>query len=353
MLARVLNTSLKRAGAAGVVLAVVMGAAAFALAGGEGAEAAPPTTAAPPPTAPPATVPLTVAPLTGVTADHGDRLDRPALIVKIDNHANARPQAGLRNADLVIEERVEADITRLAAVFHSEDADSVGPVRSTRTTDIDLAALLGRPLYASSGGNDHVLRRLRAANLVDVGHNRGGGAFRRESGRPAPHNLFTSTAGLRAKAGESPPPPGALFGYRAAGAPLAAGARPVAGVALRFGGAEISRFVWDASTETWARSQSGTPHLDAAGTQIAPVNVVVMEISYSFRGPVSESKPHGTTVGEGRALVFTGGHVIEGRWVRPSVGDPLHLLAADGTQILLAPGQTFLELPPPGGATVL
>lgn len=355
MLTRVLNTTRKRVTAAATSLVLLIAGAAVALAG-SGADAAAPTTTAPTTTttaAPTTTVPLAVAPLTGVAADHGDRLFRPALFVKIDNHANARPQAGLNQADIVIEERVEADLSRLAAIFHSQDADPVGPVRSTRSTDLDLAALLGRPIYASSGGNDHVLARLRDANVVDVGHNRGGAAFWRQSGRPAPHNLFTTTDGLRAKAGEQPPPPGPVFAFRADGEPLAAGAVPAAGVALRFGGPEISRFTWDAGSGTWHRSQLGTPHLDAAGLQIAPRNVVVLEIEYRFSRGGTESSPHGITTGEGRALVFTDGHVVDGRWVRPGPGDPLQLLAPDGSPIKLTPGQTFLELPPVGGADVL
>lgn len=358
MLSRVLNTTQKRVTAVAVALVLLIAGAAVAIAG-TGADAAAPTTTEPPSTTTTAapttttTIPLPVAPLTGVAGDYGDRLSRPALFVKIDNHEAARPQAGLNQADLVIEERVEADLSRLAAVFHSQDADPVGPVRSTRTTDIDIAALFGRPLYASSGGNRGVLARLARANVVDVGHNRGGEAFWRQSGRRAPHNLFTTTDGLRAKAGEQPPAPAPLFTYRADGEPLPAGAVPATGVALRFGGAEISRFTWDEPSGTWKRTQRGTPHLDAAGVQLAPVNVVVLEIQYRFANSPSESNPHGITTGEGRALIFTAGQLVEGRWVRPGPGDPLQLVAADGSPIKLTPGQTFLELPPVGGADVL
>lgn len=349
MLGRVLDSTSKRVAALAAVLAVAIGVVAVALAGG-GAEAAPPTTTTTT-AAPTTTVPLQVAPLTGVAGDFGDRLSRPALFVKIDNAAAARPQAGLNQADLVIEERVEGEITRLAAIFHSTDADPVGPVRSTRSTDIDLAALFGQPIYASSGGNDHVLSALRRANVIDVGHNRSGEGFWRQSGRPAPHNLFTTTAGLYAKAGaELPPAPSPIFTYRKDGDALPAGAVPAAGVALSFGGPEISRFTWDAASETWQRSQLGTPHVDASGVRFAPVNVVVLEIGYSYSGV---SKPHGVTTGEGRAHVFTAGHVIEGRWVRPGPNSPLQLLAADGSTISLTPGQTFLELPPQGGVGVL
>jgi len=356
LLARALDSTQKRVVAVAVLLALLIGGSAVLLAG-ENVDAASPATTVPSTTtttvATTTTAPLPVAPLTGVAADHGDRLARAALFVKVDNHANARPHAGLNQADLVIEERVESNLSRLAAIFHSQDAEVVGPVRSTRTTDIDLAALLGRPIYASSGGNDHILAALRRANVVDVGHNRGGAGFWRQSGRPAPHNLFASTVELRAKAGEQPPAPAPIFAYRAEGDPLPAGAVPVNGVALRFGGPEVSRFTWDAGRGAWLRTQGGSPHVDTDGVQLAPANVVVLEIQYRFSKGSTESSPHGITTGEGRALVFTAGHLVEGRWVRPGVGDALQLLAADGSPIALAPGQTFLELPPSGGADIL
>lgn len=348
MLARVLDTTPKRA-IAGIVGLIVLAGGALVLTQG-GSDGPPPTTTTT--AAPTTTAPQQIAPLTGLADDYGDLLGRPALIVKVDNHELARPQAGLNQADLVIEERVESNITRLASIFHSQDADPVGPVRSTRSTDIDIAALFGRPLYASSGGNDGVLSALRRANVVDVGHNKGGEGFRRQSGRPAPHNLFASTLGLRAKAGETPPPPSPIFTYRTDEATVATGERPAGGVALSFGGAEVSRFTWDASSKSWLRSQSGMPHVDAAGERIAPRNVVVLEIRY-VSGSGTQSSPHGITTGEGRALVFTAGHVIEGRWTRPGPNSPLLLLAPDGAPILLTPGQTFLELPPVGGAVIL
>ncbi|HEX6569569.1 MAG TPA: DUF3048 domain-containing protein, partial [Acidimicrobiales bacterium] len=128
-----------------------------------------------------------------MTGDFQGRLDRPALFVKIDNVERARPQAGLDQADIVFEERVEGNLTRLAAVFHSTDAAVVGPVRSVRTTDLELVPLFGRVLFAASGGNRGVLPQLHAADVVDVGANVSPEGFYRDHGRPAPHNLFTST----------------------------------------------------------------------------------------------------------------------------------------------------------------
>ena len=56
--------------------------------------------------------------------------NRPALVVKIDNHAEARPQTGLNQADVVYEEEVEG-ITRFFAVFQSTQLDA-GRARSAR-----------------------------------------------------------------------------------------------------------------------------------------------------------------------------------------------------------------------------
>ena len=96
------------------------------------------------------TIPVVVNPLTGAPAADESILNRPALVVKIDNHPRARPQWGLNQADLVFEENVE-QLTRFAAVFHSQGSDPVGPIRSGRQQDIDLLGSLNHPLFAWSG----------------------------------------------------------------------------------------------------------------------------------------------------------------------------------------------------------
>ena len=65
-----------------------------------------------------------VAPLTGLRLADASAARRLALAVKIDNldtvRESAVPQAGLQKADVVFEEIVEGNITRLVAVFHSQ-----------------------------------------------------------------------------------------------------------------------------------------------------------------------------------------------------------------------------------------
>ncbi len=135
-----------------------------------------------------------VEPLTGVPLDGEPALDRPALMVKLDNHPQARPQIGLNQADQGIELLVEG-ITRLALVFHTSDSDPVGPVRSGRSSDPDLAANYGMPLFAWSGGNATVRAEVRQGEidgkLYDVGID------------PCHHSMCTSASrsGVRSLSG--------------------------------------------------------------------------------------------------------------------------------------------------------
>src|SRR5262245_27985461 len=66
-----------------------------------------------------------VCPLTGLPQTGAQRADRVALAVKIDNIAPALPQAGINNADVVVEELVEGGLTRLMAIYQCQKAAQV------------------------------------------------------------------------------------------------------------------------------------------------------------------------------------------------------------------------------------
>ena len=141
------------------------------------------TTSAPTSTAPTTTTPKTlglVAPLTGLPDVSAAIAQRPALIVKIDNDAAAPPQSGLDQADVVYEEVVEGGITRYMAIFQSQDASPVGPVRSVRGTDSDIVRPIGG-LFAYSGGTPQYVNLIDASGVKDVGANDDGSAYYRSS----------------------------------------------------------------------------------------------------------------------------------------------------------------------------
>jgi hypothetical protein len=294
------------------------------------------------------TVGVVVDPLTGLPNQDSSTLDRPALVVKIDNHPSARPQLGINQADIIFEENVEK-LTRYAAVFHSQGSDPVGPIRSGRFQDINLLGSLNKPLFVWSGGNEKVSKAIKDSDLVDLSYtvaNKDGG-FGRDSDRSAPHNLIAETTKLWTLAPEGASAPQQQFAYRSASDANASTSKDVAGVKVSMDGVKV-QWDWDKTTNEFIRIQDGTPVVDTEDVQLAVPNVVVLEVEYSNR-----YSPTSKTVGDGKAYVFTNGVVYEGTWSRENRLEPFTLKDSAGAVIKLTPGQTFVEVARAGKTAIV
>lgn len=281
-----------------------------------------------------------VAPLTGLETPgvRSDLLGQPALVVKIDAAARADGQFGLGEADVVVEAQVEG-ISRFLAVFHSQRAEEVGPVRSARTTDVDLLPVFGRPLFSYSGGNQGVLEALGNANgFQDVSEAVVPDAYRREESRPVPHDLLADAAELRDAAAEPFGPPVPLFLYRSATDPVSGS--PSSGMSVSVG-SEVT-FVWDGRVAGWRRWAHGEPQVDAAGEQLAPGNVVVLEVDH-VPSAADNRSPEAVTVGQGQAWAYSQGTVQQGSWARPDRNSVWDLRTPEGV-MTLEPGTTWIVL---------
>jgi hypothetical protein len=252
---------------------------------------------------------------------------------------------------------VEGSVTRLLSIFHSQDSVPVGPVRSARTSDIGVLAMLHRPFFAWSGANAVFAARIREGNIADVGYDVASGFYFRAGDRPAPYNLLLkSTADLMAlpSEGSSPPPP--LFTYRAPDQ-QPAHLEPVAGVRVTYGasaGSAPVEYRWNG--QGWARTQKGTPHVDVAGIQVAPPNVIVQFTPYASSGVPDQFGtmiPEAQMVGEGDVWVLTAGGLVAGRWHKPAIDAVTTYTDVDGNPIGLTPGKTWVAIAPPGEGTRL
>ncbi len=314
----------------------------------------------------PTVVPLgPVAPLTGEPIEDISILERPALAVKIGTSSVGRPQTGINQADMLLEFRVES-ITRLLAVFHSQNAEPLGPVRSARSSDPDILANFGQPVFGHSGANPGVLQQIsqgqRQGKLYELSWDNLPNTYWRIGDRVPPWNLYTSTSAIRQAAPSTLKAPEPLFEYRHSSEALPSTAEPVPGVEIRYLGGTVVQFVWDEQLQGWARWQDGTPHVDLPrnpnGTinisgqtaQVAPANVVVLQTPY-VSSAVCSYCPEAITVDPqgGFAMVFTDGHLIRGRWTRSSPSRPWQVTDSNGNPVRLIPGQTFIALP--GGDT--
>jgi hypothetical protein len=307
--------------------------------------AAPATTAAPtttqpaPPTtaAEPARMPLTGAPLAfGEVAP-----DRPALVVKIDNVECAhRTQVGLNTADIVFEEVVEGRLTRFAAVFHSQDSDPVGPIRSGRSQDVDMLSGLNRPLFSWSGGNAGTNAVIASSDLIDLSAQANGGGYFRTRSCGSPHNLFNNTSALFAQAPPEAGRPTPLFDYLEPDE--VPGGSDASFAELKVGVVSV-RWDWDAASGTYVRTENGRPHVLADGSQVSTNTVVVLANEYGTSS-YNRISPEAKSVGEGDAAVFSAGKVVLGRWSRADRTSPITLTTPEGASIEITPGRTFVEM---------
>ncbi|MEP7112457.1 MAG: DUF3048 domain-containing protein [Ilumatobacteraceae bacterium] len=274
-------------------------------------------------------------------AAHPELENVAALAVKVDNHPGARPQWSLSMADVIFEENVEF-LTRFIGIFHSRLPDVIGPIRSARTSDLNILAAFNRPVLAWSGGNKNVTAAVRSAAqsgiLVNISAQQIGRCYRRASGRKAPHNLVVNP-GCALEAASAAGPARPPWSFDDAYVPQ--GEADTA-FEVRMDGVGIV-WVWDAASGYYLRSQSGQPHLAADGTQISATNVVIMSVAY-LPSPADERSPEAQTLGSGQVVVHRNGVAAIGTWSRATATDPFGFADAAGTPIPLAGGTTFVEL---------
>ncbi len=316
-------------------------------------ETTPPPTPAPPVSSAPVvtTIPADILrmPLTGQPiSDPSEIPNRPAMAVKIENSKPGRPQQGLNQADIVFEEIINDGATRFAVVFHSQDADPVGPVRSGRYPDIPMLEAFDHPLYVWSGGNGGVTYYIRRSALVNLSAVETSGYYRRrELNRSSEHTLYTSTDAMWEKTPAEFSVPPAVMQYLRPGEVLNADA-PATSIDVVMDQVKV-HWDYDADTGRYLRSQDGGPHKMEDGEQVSTENVVVMMANY-LQSPIDANTPDAQMLGVNPVYIFTGGTVRVGVWLRwkstdryafyDNLDDPNNL-----TELRLQPGRTFVEIP--------
>ena len=268
-------------------------------------------------------------PLTG-----GEVSENEVIAVKVENIAAARPQVGLNQADITFVQEVEGAQTRLIAVYHSRFPKRVGPIRSARSTDVQLLSLFGKPGLVYSGANPSVQRKIDNASIMPIQRST------RDSRRVAPHNVFVDLDNIAkstklAKATSI----GWIFSDTAPRAAAAGSAR------VRVGHDTFDfRYASGRYTVRW----NGARYADGdSGATTAADNVVIMKVrnhpdgNRDVRGAPSVQSD---TVGTGAVAIYRDGRRIEGRWERAKAGAPLRLSDKSGDRIALKPGQTWVAL---------
>ena len=135
--------------------------------------------------------------------------------------------------------------------------------------------------------------------------------------------------------------PSPMFVFREPNEPVNSTAVPASSIDIDYGSAEV-HYSWNGSG--WDRSQNGRAMVDTRGVRTSPVTVIVQFTRYGQSAADSRS-PEAITVGAGRALVFTDGHVVEATWSRQRATDVTIYSDTQGRRISILEGRTWIELP--------
>jgi hypothetical protein len=295
------------------------------------------------------------APLTGVqyeeTTPAAAQLRKPSVACKIDNGTeSARPQAGLNSTDIVFDEMVEGGLTRLVAIWHSTQPDSVGPVRSIRPMDPDILSPFGG-IVCFSGGQQAFVNMINSAPVFVASETteQDKGTFSRATDRVSPHNVMVNALKLATDHPElAPPAPQFQFAKDVQTSSAGTSGEAVTKFDITF---PLAKAHWTAMSDgsKWLRTQDGKPLMDKLdGAQVATTNVVVMQVRLdrSYLDKRYGNIPKTVMVDTGKAWVFSGGKMIEATWSKASATSPILLTDVAGTPVLLAPGNTWVELMP-------
>ena len=263
---------------------------------------------------------------------------KPLLAVSIDNSPEARSQAGLQDADVVIETLAEGGITRFLAFFESHEAEKIGPVRSARPYFVDWALGEGA-ILAHSGGSKEALDEIDSStDLKDVNEFYNEKFFWRDQTKTAPHNLLTSTellGKLAEKKGWAADQHN--WGWDTDSRQTALTANQIAKIAVNFSYAPYAvTFRYNPADNTSERVQDGSPQIAAKNLVVLYTDSTVIDknlLTIALR-----------TTGSDKAVVFRDGSLMQARWKKESAGGPLQLLDADGTKVALESGLTWIAV---------
>ncbi len=294
--------------------------------------------------------------LSGLPVDEEVAKRRPIAIM-LNNLEAAQPMCSVSRADVVYEYVVEGSITRLMALFDEyEDLTKIGSVRSCREYFV-YTALEFDAIYCHYGQAAYAVDLLNSDyvdNLNGLGRE-GDTVYYRTTDRKAPHNAYTSAAGIDAGI--------EMMGYRRNHYEDFQGKFKfcdLGDTVTNDGGMEVTHmepnyrinkpwFDYDPEREKYGRYQYGGPQIDElTGEQLFYDNVI---FQYNKWAQLDEKDYLAFDCHSGGVIqYFTKGKMMVGTWMRDASlahdGNydmcPIRYYDLQGNEITINNGKTFI-----------
>lgn len=290
-------------------------------------------------------------PLTGLGGYEQGYTGQKYIGIVVENSPDARPQWGMSTPDVVMEYEVEGGISRMLWLYAnaSRVPAKVGPVRSARHDIVELA--LGYDLLFIHCGGSYIALDLIAAHpeLKEIEGMKSYDFFVRDTSRnvASEHRLCLMGDGFREALGSLVPDmtvdeaKAYPFLFTDANAPRTLTGGACGGVKFSYSSSYNYEFAYDAASALYACSLNGSPRVDDAGIPCAYTNVILLYTEISDIGDKDHHQEFAFENG-GTGLYISGGNYEEITWSKPSAGDMLKLYGADGNELQLNCGTSYI-----------
>ncbi len=266
------------------------------------------------------------------------------LAVMIDNASNSRPQSGLEKANIVYEVLAEGGITRFLAVFATQEAERVGPVRSARPYFI-IKALEHNAIYVHAGESPEAAIFIKEERIDDINELKHFQPFWRSTDRRPPHNLYSSTERLREEAkklGYIEMVNKGDYQFETDAKEVLSG-KEVHKIVIKYNINYTVSYQYLPDKQIYIRYINGEPHIDAeTGRQLQVKNII---IQYNEKKVIdSEGRLAIDFIGKGSGLIIYNGQSEEITWTKETLRSKTYFYNKEGNRLAIQPGNVWIQI---------
>jgi len=197
--------------------------------------------------------------------------------------------------------------------------------------------------YAHVGGSALALEQISQYGIKDLNQFFFSSYFWRDSSRYSPHNVYTTDSKLREAGSSQGWESENVFESWCYADEIEKSDEPVKDILIDYSGSQYQvSYSYLTKQDKYRRSMAGELHKDLEGSQIKPVNLVVMEVEQGLSSDGVHLAME--NLGSGNAYIFRGGEVIKGKWSKESINDRIVFCSASGKEIEFNRGSTWIHI---------
>lgn len=281
---------------------------------------------------------------------------RPVAVMIDNQGTKPLPQGGLYKAQYIYEALAEGGITRFMAIFYGNGPDKIGPVRSSRDYFVQYA-MEHDAIYAHIGWSPQA-KTFIEQNSVNNINGLYDGIYTKITSDP--YNWqdkytsykkiidFSEKKNYRLTTQESP-----LLDYNAKMAMPKQfkdddKEKDAIQLELSYNSVHHVKYDYDSKQKVYKRFREGVPHMERDnGKQLTCGNIIIQFVKNAAIIGDNKNRQEMENIGQGTGWYITMGKAVPIKWSKASATSRTSYTYNDGTNLVLNPAQTWIQITPP------